>query len=262
MANAPQPDFTCYRCSHWPCECADGITLICGDALRVLAQLDGESVDVVLTDPPYSSGGQFRGDRVTRTTTQKYQLTGTFKSFEDFAGDNRDQRAFGYWCSLWLFEALRTTKAGGVVAMFSDWRQLPTVTDVLQSGGWVWRGVVPWDKTEAARPTKGRYRNQCEYLVWGSHGAMEHAGPCLPGMFRQSVRGDDKRHITGKPLSVMRQLVEIAWRDEARVLDPFCGSGTTLVAAKCAGKKAIGIEISEHYCEVAANRLRQEVLFA
>jgi hypothetical protein len=51
---------------------------------------------------------------------------------------------------------------------FTDWRQLPMLTDVLQAGGFVWRGVMPWDKTESSRaPHTGYFRHQCEYVVWG-----------------------------------------------------------------------------------------------
>ena len=70
----------------------------------------------------------------------------------------------------------------------------------------------------------------------------------------------DKFHVTQKPESLMKWC--ICWADEPKtILDPFMGSGTTLRAAKDLGRKAIGIEIEEKYCEIAANRLRQEVLF-
>lgn len=112
------------------------IALYAGDALAVLAQLDTAAVDAIITDPPYSSGGMTRGDRTAATTT-KYVSSGQPRA--EFAGDNRDQRAYGYWCALWLSEALRATRPGGICAHFADWRQLPTTTDALQAGGWVWR---------------------------------------------------------------------------------------------------------------------------
>jgi DNA modification methylase len=66
-------------------------------------------------------------------------------------------------------------------------------------------------------------------------------------------------HPTQKPLALMRWCLTFAPNAQT-ILDPFMGSGTTLVAAKLEGRKAVGIEISEKYCEVAANRLRQKVL--
>lgn len=111
-----------------------GVTIYKGNALAILMQLPSESVDCVITDPPYSSGGAFRGDRMGSTST-KYVQSGQVLQHGDFAGDNRDQRAYLQWCALWLAECLRITKPGGVCALFTDWRQLPITTDALQAGG-------------------------------------------------------------------------------------------------------------------------------
>jgi len=236
----------------------DGITIYHGDALAVLQVLPGGAAQALVTDPPYSSGGAFRGDRMADSTS-KYVQSGTEIERPDFAGDNRDQRAFAYWCALWLSEGLRVVTVGAPICVFTDWRQLPTTTDALQAGGWVWRGIVVWDKTEAARVQYGRFRAQAEYIVWGSAGPMRSTGEPLPGVFRYVVRQADKHHITGKPRELMQDILRLA--DPAcTVLDPFIGSGTTLVAAKATGRRAIGIEKVEQYCEIAARRLDQGVL--
>jgi len=234
------------------------ISVFHGNALEVLRAIPSESVDAVITDPPYSSGGQFRGDRM-QSTTAKYVQSGQVLQFGDFAGDNRDQRAYHHWCALWLAECLRVTKPGGVCCLFTDWRQLPTTTDALQAGGWVWRGVAAWDKTEAARPMKGRYRNQCEFVVWGSRGGMKNEGPCLPGVWRLCVGGSEKFHIAGKPEELMAAIIQIC-PEGGTVLDPFCGSGSTLKACKETGRKAIGIEQETQWVKVTIERLAQGVL--
>ena len=79
----------------------------------------------------------------------------------------------------------------------------------------------------------------------------------------QEKGGRDKEHRvhpTQKPLALMRWCLSLV-PDAETVLDPFAGSGTTLVAARLEGRKAIGIEINERYCEAAANRLAQRTLF-
>lgn len=226
-------------------------TLYLGDCLEILPTLG--KVDAVVTDPPYSSGGAFRGDRMAKTSA-KYQSTEHRGLYAEFSGDNRDQRSFGYWCSLWLGAALRITRPAGLCVLCTDWRQLPTTTDALQSGGWVWRGIAVWDKTEAARPQKGRYRNQAEYLVWGSNGALVEEGPCLPGVFRYSVASEKKHHITGKPASLFRDLLKLTCEGDT-ILDPFMGSGTTGVACAKLARKFIGIEIEPKYFDIACRRI-------
>ena len=75
-------------------------------------------------------------------------------------------------------------------------------------------------------------------------------------------RGDDDLcHPTQKPVGLMRWCMTLPWTDaDQTILDPFMGSGTTLRAAKDLGRRAIGIEIEERYCEIAARRLEQAVL--
>ena len=233
-----------------------------GESLCILRAMPDASVDVILTDPPYSSGGMTRGDRAGQNCRTKYQSNDTEKAYSEFSGDNRDQRAFLTWCVLWLEELRRVAKPGAVCGMFTDWRQLPTMTDALQVGGWVWRGIVPWDKTEAARPQKGRWRAQCEYMVWGTNGPAINEGPCLPGFYRGSVFKEEKRHMTEKPVWLMHELCRIAHDDRAVILDPFMGSGSTLKAAAETGKKAIGIEINRDIAEVAVQRISEPTRLA
>lgn len=232
-------------------------TIYTGDALDVLHQLGTASVDALVTDPPYSSGGMVRGDRAGQSAIAKYVTTGSaMKAGVEFTGDNRDQRGYAYWTALWLSEALRVVKPGGVALLFTDWRQLPTTTDALQAGGFVWRGIVPWHKP-AARPQPGRFTAACEFVVWGSAGPMDNdykTQPTFPG-FYQASSPKDRLHPTQKPLSVMREMVKIAPLD-GLVLDPFLGSGTTGIAALTEGRRFVGVEQSPHYADAAAARFR------
>jgi site-specific DNA-methyltransferase (adenine-specific) len=226
-----------------------------GDALAVLAALPDACVDAVVCDPPYSSGGQFRGDRVGAPSA-KYIQNGGGVVRPEFAGDNRDGRGYAYWAALWLGECLRVAKPGAPCVVFTDWRQLPTTTDAVQAGGWVWRGIVPWDKTEGSRPQPGRFRAQCEYAVWASAGAMDEARPVpvLPGVVRAKVMADGKFHIAGKPVPVMRELVRIC-APGGVVLDPFCGSGSTGVAALLESLRFVGVDLERTWCDVARARV-------
>jgi site-specific DNA-methyltransferase (adenine-specific) len=226
-------------------------TLYLGDCLSVLPQLP--AVDGVLTDPPYSSGGLFRGDRTSRTTI-KYQGHESRHLYPEFSGDNRDQRGYAYWSAIWTGLAREIARPGAILGAFTDWRQLPTTADAIQAGGWVWRGLAVWDKTEGARPQRGRYRNQAEYLVWGSNGPMADAGTCAPGVFRRAVNSERKHHVAGKPVALLADMLEICGEV---IADPFMGSGSTGLAALQTGRKFIGCEVNPEYFEIACNRIAQ-----
>lgn len=228
-----------------------------GDMLRWLLDAPAESVDALITDPPYSSGGQFRGDRMGSTDKKYTQTTAaTVGTRPDFDGDNRDQRSFLAWMSVWLWEAKRVLVPGAPVVLFTDWRQLPTVTDALQAGGMVWRGIAVWDKTEAARPQMDGFKAQAEYMVWGSNGPMPRDGRtgCLPGVFQARVDQRDKHHQTGKPTALMREVVKIC-PPGGLILDPFAGSGTTGVAALFEGRRFVGCETVPEVADIAERRL-------
>ncbi|AGI10263.1 site-specific DNA-methyltransferase [Xanthomonas citri pv. citri] len=229
--------------------------LLQGDALTILPTLEANSFDALITDPPYASGGLTAAARA-KPPSQKYVQGGGAQLHADFVGDERDQRSHLKWMHLWLSECARVLKDGAPVLLFTDWRQLPLTTDALQIAGFTWRGITVWDKTEGVRPQLGRFRNQAEYIVWGSKGNMplDRRAPVLPGVIRESVRKADKHHLTGKPTELMRQLVRIC-EAGGRVLDPFAGSGTTLVAAQLEGFEAVGIEMTDQYTAVTRDRL-------
>lgn len=111
------------------------------------------------------------------------------------------------------------------------------------------RGVLVWDKCQP----------------WPNFSQVEIAWTNLDrpaALFRHDKSDiEGKCHPTQKPLPLMRWCINLVGADTGSVLDPFMGAGTTLVAAKLEGKRAIGIEINEEYCEAAANKLSQGVLF-
>lgn len=234
----------------------DRAVLYQGDALAVLAQLPTSSVDALITDPPYSSGGMVRGDRALGNVKDKYSGSyGVQPEHTEFTGDNRDQRAYGYWCALWLSECLRITKPGGIALLFTDWRQFPATTDALQAGGWVWRGVVPWYKP-TSRPMPGGFMASCEYVVWGSSGPIERDyanGSYLPG-FYQANPPREREHLTQKPLEIMRAMARVCPAG-GTILDPFMGAGTTGAAAVIECRNFIGVEMVNDYVAIAQRRI-------
>ena len=127
--------------------------------------------------------------------------------------------------------------------------ELPSPFKALQIGN-VWR---------ADRPQKGRFRQQAEYIVWGSNGDMpiSRPVPCLPGVFKYG-NPQNRIHLTEKPLQLMRDIVKIT-EPGGHILDPFAGSGTTVLAAVLEGYTATGIEVTDEYARLARERIAREL---
>ena len=217
----------------------DGWTILHGDAPRIIRSFRPGVFDAVITDPPYASGG-WKPSEKNRTTNQKYSSMSRENALPDFDGDQKDQRSWTNWMAQWLSDVRRVCKEGAPICLFIDWRQLPSLTDALQWAGWIWRGVAVWDKL-TSRPQKGRFRQQSEFIVWGSNSAMPVNRPvgCLPGVFRYA-----NPHI-----------VKIC-EPGGRILDPFAGSGTTVLAAVREGYEAVGIELNDAYFKLGSDRVR------
>ena len=235
--------------------------LLQGNCLKMLDAVQNGVADMVLTDPPYSSGGIFPGDR-KKSTREKYtdERHNGAARLPDFSGDNMDQRSFEKFMSVALTEAREKTKPGGICAAFIDWRGLPLMADALQMAGWIYRGVVVWDKGNS-RAIPGRYRNDCEYIVWGTNGRRPARYAPGASVFKgchhlPGVLGKNKRHQTEKPVELLKELLKIVPPGGA-VLDPFMGSGSTGEACAELGLDFIGIELSGFYFDVAKRRIEQ-----
>ena len=123
-----------------------------------------------------------------------------------------------------------------------------------RSGGW-----VAWDKTGGGRGPDNNFTDV--ELAWTNvcrNPKIRHH--LWKGLVRDSEAGDTVLHPTQKPVALMRWLLEEFTQPGDLVLDPYMGSGPVARAAKDCGRRYVGIELSEAYCEIAAKRLAQEVL--
>lgn len=237
------------------------VRLYLGDCLDFIPTMEDGSVDLILTDPPYSSGGLFAGDRKAKTGA-KYadkKFNGA-ADLDDFSGDNMDQRSFTLFMREVFARCRPKMKPGAIAGAFCDWRNLPAMTDAMQIGGLVWRGIVVWNKG-TTRNQPGRYRPDCEYLIWGTNGPRPLAGaglPSVPGCYNvPSVPSSQRQHQTEKPLALMRALMQIL-PGPGLVFDPFMGSGTTGQAAIETGHDFVGCELTPAIFETARQRLDRE----
>lgn len=232
------------------------------DCITMMRAIKESSVDLIIADPPYSSGGMLRGDR-SNNPKEKYTRNDTknYEKLNDFDGDTRDQRSYLYWSHLWMSQALDITKNGGLMLVFTDWRQLPITTDAVQGAGWVWRGIIPWHK-QASRPMADRFTSSCEYIVWATKGArkvdMKDKESKYPEGFYTYRPPKDRVHVTEKPVELYRHIYQIL-RPNSKILDPFLGSGNSAIACHIEqmGHRFIGCEVNYYAFEVAKNRIKQ-----
>ena len=207
-----------------------GITIYHGDCRDILPHL--EPVDLVLTDPPYGIG---------------------FCEYESYKDKEPDYRSF-----LWpIVEQAEAKISCGWVCVFQtakrcrewagdfprEWRLLSfpkTFVQIFKVTGPTWATdyALLWKRGDP--PQRGKLR---DWKVSDTANMKFHRG-----------------HPCARPLPQMSHCVEMLSEANQSILDPFMGSGTTLVAAKQLGRKAVGIEIEEKYCEIAVRRLQQEVL--
>ena len=230
-----------------------GHTVVHADVVDLIECLPDGSIPMWVADPPYCSGGA--------TTTSRKAAPGGKYGLEvgmSFEGDQRDQRAFGQWTTDWMRRALRKTRPdGGLLFVFSDWRQAPAVADCLQVAGWTWRGTLTWDKRGAGRGLLWGYRMTAEFLLWASRGAPADRDG-WPAAKESVIRASGVRkrlHLTEKPIPVLREIIGQVPAGRGPVVDPFCGSGATMAAAAELGRESIGADLNPAFCRASADRL-------
>ncbi len=230
-------------------------TIIHGDVLEALRRLPDESVDVGVTSPPYNKGEDQKGWLVDRV---KYHN----------ATDRRSEDEYQAWQIAVLNELWRVIKPGG--SFFYNhklrWRRgvmFHPYAWVSQTR-WVVRQEIIWDRMIAANLRGWRFWQVDERIYWlykpiGNHRVgpeLKSRHALLSSIWRFPPERDNP-HPAPFPLELpLRAIFSVL--DEAKgkvVIDPFAGSGTTLLAAKILGHHYIGIEISEVYIQMAQERL-------
>jgi site-specific DNA-methyltransferase (adenine-specific) len=227
--------------------------IIHGDALETLDRLidEGARFDAILTDPPYCSGGMTMSERKRATTFKYYDAPAAGNIDYD---DAQDQVAFTFTLRSLFTRSKRLLNEAGYVFCFCDWRQIPAVSTAFQSAGLLWRGVISWDKGNA-RPNKGTFTPLCEFIVWGTRGAGK-SDKFGRGLIKAAPPASAQRvHQSEKPIDLLVELLKILPDGARSVLDPFAGSGTVGCACERLGLDFTGVEINEHYANVAKQRL-------
>lgn len=238
----------------------DGIVIYHGDCREILPTLS--QVDHVITDPPYNVSARGVGGRANTSIGSVPRKDGT---------DREIVRDFGEWDHDWDPEPFviavggLVRPGGSFIAFTSEFLLEPYMRTGLQH-----RAMLYWRKSNPTPAFRKFVVRAIEMAVWQTNGGgwVFNAGGYRPNVWDGPILNgytcentDEKRlHPTQKPEWLMRDWIGLFTDPGETILDPFMGSGTTLRAAKDLGRKAIGIELEERWCEVAAKRLAQGVL--
>lgn len=230
----------------------DAVTLYHGDALEVMSCLSEATVDAVLTDPPYSSGGRRENARSIRKS-----MTRAVGDDDWIRGDAMSTPGFAWLMRACGVQWRRLLTPGGHALAFIDWRMAPNLAAALETADLRQHPTLVWDKTHFGMGAI--FRNQYELIVHMSAGNPRPPARRDVGNVLRFPPVRDGLHPTEKPLPLLRILLSVVC-PTGLVLDPFVGSGAVMVAARELGLRAIGVDSDERYCEVAARRLSQDVL--
>lgn len=240
--------------------------LYLGDCLEILPQLEDKSVDLVLTDPPYMISNEviitrgrnkmkFKGPDIKHN----FGEWDRFESLEDFY-------KFTY---SWMDFVVERLRPGGMFCSYFDRDRINFMSRYLQGNGFKTKGYFADIKTNPVpQARKVKWMNGWEMIgLWQkpdgkltyNYKLGQQADYALRPIVGNTTKEDgDRCHPTQKPISVSRLFISYWSNGGDLVLDPFVGSGFVPIACEKLGRRWIGIEISEEYCEIAKKRIEVE----
>jgi DNA modification methylase len=240
-----------------------GIVIYHARCEDVLASLPDGSIDLVVTSPPYnlglSPGGNGKGTYAPGKSSKGWKFAAGY-------GEHRDampQADYDAWQRAVIAECWRVLAGDGAIFYNHKPRiehkrlRLPLDLDF----GVPLRQIITWDRAAGIGLGKGHFCSVYEWilvLAKPDFTLADFSASAFGDVWRLGIEHKDFGHPCPFPESLARRA--IASTNAASVLDPFMGSGSTIAAAKALGRGAVGCDVEERYCEIAARRLEQSVL--
>jgi len=207
---------------------ARGSRIVHGNCVEVMAQWPSESVNFILTDPPYLVGYTDRSGR-------------------SIAGDKKDD-----WLKPAFAEMFRLLERDSFCVSFYGWSAVDRFFDAWKSAGFTIVGHLVFPKRYTSRTGFLRAQHECAYLLMKGRPAR----PDWPiGDVLEWAYTGNKLHPTQKPVGSLIPLIEAFSRKGGVVLDPFAGSGSTCAAAKLLGRRYLGVELDATHQTTASDRM-------
>jgi len=249
--------------------------IIYGDCVKAMKEFPDNSVDMILTDPPYriSSSVKIRRQRNPMKFGKVYKYQGKDISFEFGDWDIFPSlEAYLKFSKKWFIEAIRVLRKAGSIISFWDKHKLTYLVDWATELKVKNRQCLWWVKTNPVpQARKVGFMSAVECMYWGTKESTSRKDGYVfhyelgqhPDYFKHCIVGhtskeDGERvHPCQKPIRLGEWLISYLSNEDDIILDPFCGSGTFCKAAKRLGRKYIGIDNEEKYCQRAMEGLNQ-----
>ena len=222
------------------------IDLILGDAIETMKTMQDESIDSVVTDPPYKiiTGGDSNGKNSIRPKgilKGNRELMRTIPKFSD-----------------WLFEIYRVLKYGSQNYIMVNSSNLLKMSNEIEKAGFKIQNFLVWQKNNCT-PSQ-YYMKNCEYTIFFRKGKSKYinniGGSKTVHSFDNII--GKKIHPTEKPINLMEFYISNSTNEFDVVLDPFMGSGTTGIACRNLNRNFIGIEKQKDYYDISKKRIEQK----
>lgn len=223
------------------------MSVLHGDCIELMAGMDAESVDAVVTDPPYGMAYQSNWRVATRQ----------FSAIEQDAGFDPS------WTREWMTACHRVLKPDTHFYAFCSDHHLGAFREATADAGFTVKRCLVWVKDGwTSGDLEGDYGHQTEFVIFAHKGRRQLDGGRIGNVLDgRRVPPSSLQHPTQKPVGILRPLIVKSTVEGDVVLDPFCGSGSTGVACGEHGRRFIGIDSDPRYVQIARERLAQDTLF-
>jgi site-specific DNA-methyltransferase (adenine-specific) len=211
--------------------------VVSGDCLDIMRGIPSESVNAIITDPPYGIDYQSNARKGTKKLPKILN----------------DQHPFIWW----LYDANRILKDGGALICFCRWDVQEAFRSAIEWAGFDVKSQVIWDRVlYGMGDLKGAFAPSHDVIWFAVKGKFAFPNKRPKSVIvSQRVNGSSLTHPNEKPVDLMEQLIVSVTREGETVCDPFMGSGTTAIAALNTGRHFIGIEKDIKYVELANERI-------
>ncbi|CUT00900.1 modification methylase [Candidatus Kryptobacter tengchongensis] len=228
--------------------------VICGDVLEVLKEIPSESIDLGITSPPYNKKEKYGGWLVSKVI---------YRGVKDIMAEDKYQK----WQVEVLNELFRVIKEGGSFfynhkVRYENGKMLHPILWLSRTKWNIWQEII-WNRKIAGNIRGWRFWQIEERIYWLVKGKPKELKPehaKLTSVWDIRPEGEHKMHPAVFPIELPARIIYSLLEKNGIVIDPFCGTGTTLVAAKILGHSFIGIDVVEEYVEYARNRLQKAEL--